>query len=136
MTETVMSMLRFAVLVLAAGPLVYYLLSLYCTVEYFRALRRLPPDDDSFAPPVSIVKPVRGIDNGAYENFASYCRLDYPEYELVFAAADPRDPVIPVIQQLQKDFPGRSIRFLTYVPRVVENNKVTSVGRRGTERGE
>src|SRR5260221_566693 len=129
MTETVMSMLRFAVLVLAAGPLVYYLLSLYCTVEYFRDLRRLPPDDDSFAPPVSIVKPVRGIDNGAYENFASYCQLDYPEYELVFAVADPRDPVIPVIQQLQKAVPDRSIRFVTDVPPVGENNKVNSLCR-------
>jgi ceramide glucosyltransferase len=129
MSETVLSVLRLAVLVLAAGPLVYYLLSLYCTIEYFRDLRRLPPRDDSFAPPVSILKPVRGVDPGAYENFASYCRLDYPQYELVFAMADPHDPVIPVIQKLQKDFPDRSIRFVTDVPRVGENNKVNSLCR-------
>ncbi|HXN50372.1 MAG TPA: bacteriohopanetetrol glucosamine biosynthesis glycosyltransferase HpnI [Candidatus Acidoferrum sp.] len=129
MTETVLSMLRLAVLVIAAGPLVYYLLSLYCTVEYFRTLRRLPPHDDSFAPPVSILKPVRGVDSGAYENFASYCQLDYPEYELVFAMADAHDPVIPVIEKLQRDFPGRSIRFVTDVPRVGENNKVNSLCR-------
>ncbi|MCU1240613.1 MAG: hypothetical protein JWO71_1339 [Candidatus Acidoferrum typicum] len=127
MSETVLSMLRLAVLVLAAGPLVYYLLSLYCTIEYFRGLRRLPPRDDSFAPPVSILKAVRGVDPGAYENFASYCRLDYPEYELVFAMADPQDPVIPVIEKLQRDFPDRSIRFVTDVPRVGENNKVNSL---------
>src|ERR1700686_2401309 len=129
MSETVLSMLRLAVLMLAAGPLVYYLLSLFCTVEYFRALRKLPPRDDSFAPPVSILKPVRGVDQGAYENFASYCRLDYPEYELVFAMADPHDAVIPVIEKLQKDFPRRSIRFVTDVPRVGENNKVNSLCR-------
>src|ERR1700687_2454458 len=129
MTETVLSMLRLAVLVIAAGPLVYYLLSLYCTVEYFRTLRRLPPHDDSFAPPVSILKPVRGVDSGAYENFASYCQLDYPEYELVFAMADAHDPVIPVIEKLQRDFPGRAIRFVTDVPRVGENNKVNSLCR-------
>jgi ceramide glucosyltransferase len=133
MTETVLSMLRLAVLVLAVGPLVYYLLSLYCTIEYFRALRSLLPRDDSFAPPVSILKPVRGVDHGVYENFASYCRLDYPEYELVFAMADPHDPVIPVIEKLQRDFPGRSIRFVTDVPRVGENNKVNSLCRLVTE---
>jgi len=127
MSETVLSVLRLAVLVLAVGPLVYYLLSLYCTVEYFRDLRKLPPRDDSFAPPVSILKPVRGVDPEAYENFASYCRLDYPEYELVFAMADPHDPVIPVIEKLQRDFPDRSIRFVTDVPRVGENNKVNSL---------
>jgi ceramide glucosyltransferase len=129
MNETVLSMLRLAVLVLAAGPLVYYLLAFYCTVEYFWALRRLPPRDDSFAPPISILKPVRGVDEGAYENFASYCQLNYPEYELVFTMADPHDPVIPVIQKLQKDFPGAQIRFVTDVPRVGENNKVNSLCR-------
>ena len=129
MSETVLSALRLAVLVLGAGPLVYYLLSLYCTVEYFRGLRKMPPRDDSFAPPVSILKPVRGVDPGAYENFASYCRIDYPDYELVFAMADPHDPVIPVIEQLQRDFPDRSIRFVTDVPRVGENNKVNSLCR-------
>src|SRR5258708_9975440 len=129
MTEAGVSMLRFAVLVFAAGRLVYYLLSLYCTLEYFRALRRLPPDGDSFAPPVSIVKPVRGIDNGAYENFATYCQLDYPEYELVFAAADPRHPVIPGIQQLHKAFPDRQLRFLTDLPRVGHDSKGNSLCR-------
>src|SRR5258708_21681264 len=135
MIETTLSMLRLAVLVLAAGPLVYYLLSLYCTVEYFLALRRSPPRDDSFAPPVSILKPVRGVDHAAYENFASYCRLAYPEYELVFALADPHDPVIPVIEKLQRDFPGRAIRFVTDVPRVGENDKVNSFCRLVKETG-
>jgi ceramide glucosyltransferase len=129
MGETVFLVLRLAVLLLAIGPLVYYLLSLYCTIEYFRGLRRLPARDDSFAPPVSILKPVRGVDSGAYENFASYCRLEYPQYELVFAMADPNDPVIPVIEKLQMDFPNRSIRFVTDVPRIGENNKVNSLCR-------
>ena len=129
MSETVLSGLRVAVLMLAVGPLVYYLLALYCTLEYFWALRGLPPRNDSLAPPVSILKPVRGVDPGAYENFASYCRLDYPQYELVFAMADPHDAVIPVVEKLQRDFPGRTIRFVTDVPRVGENNKVNSLCR-------
>jgi ceramide glucosyltransferase len=129
MNEALMVILRLAVFALAVGPLVYYLLSLYCTIEYFLALRRLPSRNDSFAPPVSILKPVRGVDHGAYQNFASYCQLDYPEYELVFAVADPDDPVIPVVGKLQKDFPSRSIRFVTDVARVGENNKVNSLCR-------
>jgi len=129
MSETVLTGLRGAVLLLAIGPLVYYLLALYCTLEYFWTLRGLPPRSDSFAPPVSILKPVRGVDPGAYENFASYCRLDYPQYELVFAMADPHDAVIPFIEKLQKDFPGSAIRFVTDVPRLGENNKVNSLCR-------
>src|SRR5260370_24009941 len=121
------SALRLIVLVLAAGPLVYYLLSLYCVIEYFVAMRKLSPRDDSFAPPVSILKAVRGVDHDAYENFASYCRLDYPEYELVFAMADRDDPVIPVIDKLRRDFPDTRIALVTDVPRIGENNKVNSL---------
>ena len=67
-------------LVLAVAPLAYYLLSLYCVVAYFHELRKSPPLNSAYLPPVSILKPVRGVDREAYENFASYCRLDYPEY--------------------------------------------------------
>src|SRR5713226_6040498 len=129
MSETMLSNLRFFVFVLAAGPMVYYALSLYCIVEYFRAQRRLPPRKDPIAPPVSILKPVRGADNGAYENFASYCQLDYPEYELVFAVADAEDSVVPVIEKLQLDFPDCSIRLLKGVERLGANNKVNNLAR-------
>src|SRR6266852_9071850 len=121
--------LRVIVLVLAASPLVYYILSLYCVIEYFVAMRKLSPRDDSFVPPVSILKAVRGVDHDAYENFASYCRLDYPEYELVFTMADRDDPVIPVIDKLRRDFPDTRIAMVTDVPRIGENNKVNSLCR-------
>jgi ceramide glucosyltransferase len=120
---------RVVVLILAVAPLVYYLLSLYCIVDYFRVVHKLHPPDHFFAPPASILKPVRGVDSEAYENFASYCRLSYPNYELLFATADPNDPVIPVIQRLQKDFPKRQIRLVTGVERLGENNKVNNLCR-------
>jgi ceramide glucosyltransferase len=125
----VLAALRLILLILAAGPLVYYLLSLYCIVEYFRAMRRLPPRNDAFAPAASILKPVRGVDRDAYENFASYCRLDYPEYEMIFAVADANDPVLPVIEKLRRDFPERQIRLVTSVERLGENNKVNNLCR-------
>jgi ceramide glucosyltransferase len=115
------------ILVLALGPVVYYLLSLYCVVDYFLSVRRLPPRSDAFAPPASILKPVRGVDRDAYENFASFCRLDYPEYELIFAAADASDPAVPIIQKLQRDFPERDIRLVTTVKSFGENKKVDNL---------
>jgi ceramide glucosyltransferase len=121
--------LRMVVLVLAAAPLVYYLLSLYCVVDYFRMVRRLPARKDEFAPPASILKPVRGVDLEAYENFASYCELNYPEYEMIFAVADRNDPAIPVIEKLQRDFPDRQIRLVTSIERLGENNKVNNLVR-------
>jgi ceramide glucosyltransferase len=116
-----------AILILALAPLAYYLLSFYCVLEYFQGLRRLPSVNRSFVPPVSIVKPVRNVDREAYENFASFCRLDYPKYEIVFAVADRDDPVIPVIQKLQQSFPMCPIRLVTAVANLGANNKVNNL---------
>jgi ceramide glucosyltransferase len=116
-------------LVLAAAPLAYYLLSLHCVVGYFRELRKLPVLKSSYSPPVSILKPVRGVDREAYENFASYCRLDYPEYEIIFAVAEPDDPAVPVIERLQTDFPRCSIRLIKGAERIGTNSKVNSLYR-------
>jgi len=121
--------LRSLLLLLALCPLVYYILSLYNIIGYFRSIRRLPPRDDAFAPPVSILKPVRGVDSEAYDNFASYCRLNYPVYEIIFAVTDPSDPIVPVIEKLQRDFPNTRIRLATSVERLGQNHKISNLYR-------
>jgi ceramide glucosyltransferase len=120
---------RFLILLLALGPLIYYCLAVFSGWDYFRRLQRLPPLDRSFAPPVSILKPVRGIDREAYENYASYCRLDYPEYEIIFAVGDSDDPVIPLVEKLQREFPQRAIRLIVGVARLGVSPKMNNLVR-------
>src|SRR5208283_2726911 len=124
-----MSLWRWAVLLGALGPLVYYVLAIFCGWDYFRKARKMAAPDLTFHPPVSILKPVRGVDREAYENFASFCRLDYPEYEIIFAVSDADDEVIPVIERLQHSFPGQHIRLLTGAARVGANSKVNKLCR-------
>jgi ceramide glucosyltransferase len=116
-----------ALLALAFLPCVYYLISLYCVISYFRSARKPATARTPFMPPASIAKPVRGLDHEAYENFASFCRLDYPEYELVFAVSDANDPVIAVIEKLREDFPDCSIRLITDIPQVGTSDKVNNL---------
>jgi len=116
-----------SLLILALLPFIYYVLCLYCVIGYFRGLCKTPPARSSFMPAASIVKPVRGLDFEAYENFASFCRLDYPEYEVVFAVSDPGDPVIPVIEKLRVEFPAVSIRLITNIPQVGTSDKVNNL---------
>jgi len=115
---------QYLVLVLAATPFLYYLLVLYSSWRFFwRAEKRLRRDPD-FTPPVSNLKPVRGLDPEAYENFASYCRQDYPEYELIFCVGGENDPSVPVLEKLARDFPERRIRVLYGSGRDAFNDKV------------
>jgi len=116
-----------AVLLVALSPLFYYLLSLYCVIGYFRCWRNTPAQKTSFMPPASIIKPVRGLDRESYENFASFCSLEYPKYEVVFAVSDAGDPVIPIIKKLLADFPSCSIRLITNVPHIGTSDKVNNL---------
>src|SRR6202035_5090026 len=95
------AVIRWAILALALGPLFYYLVGIYSAWRFFRVAHRraghTPPAQDE-ATPVSVLKPVRGLDPEAYENFASFCRQDYPEFEILFAVNDVKDPVVPIVQ--------------------------------------
>lgn len=122
-----LSSVVYVLLVVAASPLVYYLLAIYCLANYLAESRKSETARPRFTPAVSILKPVRGIDRGAYENFASFCRLDYSDYEIVFAVAEAEDPVVPLIHQLQRDFPEREIRLITGVARQGSNRKINSL---------
>ena len=114
---------------LAATPFIYYLLVLYSSWCFFRhAQDRVLPNSD-FTPPVSNLKPVRGADPEAYENFASYCRQDYPDYELIFCVSDENDTSVPVLEKLMRDFPDRRIRVLYGSGRGAINDKVAKLVR-------
>jgi len=114
---------RYIILGIAAIPFVYYLLALYSTVRFFTVTKRdLKPNTD-FLPPISCLKPIKGLDEDAYENYASFCRQDYPEYEIVFCV-DRDDPALPVLENLIRDFPDCQIRLLFGSGRNAINDKV------------
>ena len=116
------------VLVLAASPFVYYLLSLYSTARFFSAAQKENSPNRDFFPPISCLKPIKGLDEDDYENFASFCRQDYPNYEILFCV-DPDDPAVPVLEKLTRDFPDRQIRLIFGSGRTAINDKVARLVR-------
>jgi ceramide glucosyltransferase len=120
-----------AYILLAAAilPFVYYSIALYSSWRFFRGAQGPTPIKPGLTPPVSVLKPVRGLDPDAYENFASFCRQDYPEYEIVFCIDEDDERVRAAIEKLIRDFPERRIRVLLGSGRSAANDKVAKLAR-------
>src|SRR6266404_6548433 len=118
---------RDVLLLLAVAPLVYYALATLAALHFFRRERaRVLPN---YSPSVSLLKPVRGVDFGSYENFVSFCVQEYPDYEILFGVGDPADPAVPLIQRLIAPFPERRIALLLGAERIGANPKVNMLAR-------
>ena len=115
-----------ALLGLAAIPFIYYSIALFSCIRYFLTARM---SSSEFLPPISNLKPVRGLDPDAYENFASFCRQDYPSYEILFCVGDTSDPALPVLHRLVEDFPETKIRIVIGSGREATNDKVAKLAR-------
>jgi len=126
--ENISRAAEIAILTLAAVPSVYYLLALYCTYRFYSSSRPAIGKNSDFTPPVSCLKPIKGLDVEAYENYASFCRQDYPDYEILFCV-DRDDPALPVLEKLIVDFPKTHIRLLFGSGRDAINDKVARLVR-------
>jgi ceramide glucosyltransferase len=116
-----------AILVIATFPLIYYFLAIFAALAFSRRAKSLPPS--TFEPPLSILKPVHGIDFASYENYASFCTQDYPEYEILFAANEESDPAVAVVKRLIVDYPQRHIALLIGAKYFGANQKVNNLAR-------
>lgn len=117
---------RWLVLIGAGVPLAYYAAAMICAWAFFRRRKQKTPD---FCPPVSVLKPLRGLNRETYRNLASFCRQQYPDYELLFGVDDARDPAVPVVRRLMAEFPLLPIRLLIGIRTAGSNNKVAKLCR-------
>src|SRR5437588_2578477 len=117
--------LRDLIFAAALVALAFYLFSGWAAWRFFKNSRaHIANDTADFTSPLSILKPLRGLDRGAYENFASFCRQEYRQYEILFAASDETDPAVPVVRTLIRDFPDIPIRLLIDPETKGTNDKV------------
>ncbi len=101
-------------------------------VAAWRAARSFLADGDgvrsAFAPAVSILKSLKGLDPGMLDAFRSHCRQEYEgEYEMLFGVSALDDPAVTAVEQLQREFPDLPIRLVECPERLGSNGKVSTL---------
>ncbi len=117
----------------------YYLASIIAAERFFsksgregvkeQTLSASRSEDGNGEPcrPVSVLVPLCGADFRGYQNYASLCRQNYPEFEIIFGVADPKDSSVPVVQKLRADFPDVPIQLVISADVIGPNPKVNSL---------
>jgi ceramide glucosyltransferase len=90
----------------------YLILVVAGVLRFVKRRRELLASAD-YTPPVSLLKPVHGLEPNLEENLESFFRQDYPEFELLFCARVASDPALAVARRLAQKYPGVKARILT-----------------------
>jgi ceramide glucosyltransferase len=111
--------------VLTVAGMGYFLAALLAARVFLLKLRAPLPE---FAPGVSILKSLKGLDPGMRDAFRSHCRQDYTgPFELLFGVSALDDPAIAAVVELQAEFPDRKIRLIECPLRLGTNGKVSTL---------
>ena len=100
--------------VLLVGSIGFYAACFWFTRQFFA----IPPSvEEGFVEGVSILVPVCGLDEGAWENWSGFCKQNYEQYEVLFGVVDPTDSAVAMLEKLVKLFPDRARLFVGLQPR-------------------
>ena len=78
-------------------------------------------------PPISILKPMKGLDDNLFDNLDSFCRQDNPCYEVIFALQDYNDPAFKIAAKIRDRHPGKDISIVVEKCDVGLNPKVNNM---------
>ena len=111
--------------VLAAAGMGYFVAAMVAALTFIAA-RRAPLA--AFAPGVSLLKSLKGLDPGMMDAFRSHCHQPYTgEFELLFGVSSLEDPAVAAVEQLKAEFPQRAIRLVECPERLGTNGKVSTL---------
>jgi ceramide glucosyltransferase len=116
---------------LTVGGLVYMLLALWSARDFEHAWRRslrAAADSPAFAPDVSILKPMKGVDSRLHAGLVSHCRQQYSgNFEILFGVSSLGDPAVAEIERLRAEFPDCAIRLIECRQRLGTSGKVSNL---------
>lgn len=116
-----MKLLAIAAGSLTAAGIAYTAIALARVRKFRAAAQQYHP---RAATPITVLKPLYGDEPQLFENLYSFCDQDYPEYQIIFGAANPDDPALHVARAVAQRFPGRDIEIVAGTAKPAPNPKV------------
>ncbi len=116
--------------VVVAGGTTYYLIAISSVRRFFR-IHALNSNLSDRYPPVSLLKPLCGLDPGLEPNLESFFQQDYPAFEILMAVRDAGDPAAEVARRMMVCYPGVSAQLLVAGKSPYPNAKVHSLEKMG-----
>lgn len=111
---------------LTVAGIVYCIMALWAVRRFERAAPSSQPSD--FAPGISILKPIKGVDARMYAALASHCAQNYPgEFELLFGVSSLSDPAVAEVARLRVEYPHIDIRLIDCPQRLGPNGKLSNL---------
>ncbi len=111
---------------LTVSGIVYSVMALWAARRFDRT--PAPQPDPTFAPGITILKPVKGVDPRMHAGLASHCAQNYAgEFEILFGVSSLDDPAVPEIARLRVDHPHIPIRLIECPQRLGPNGKLSNL---------
>src|ERR1044071_4121040 len=95
-------------LALVARSLVYCVLTIVAALRY----RTVQPAPARTAPPISILKPLSGVDEGLESNLRTFFEQNFGTFEILFAVRSDRDPAVRIVEKLRAEYPAVPSRLI------------------------
>jgi len=119
----IISLIEWLCLAPILGGAVFNLLCLWTMADFRRRKREYL----TYIPPVSILKPVYGLEKNQLENLRSTCLQNYPEYEVIFSLQRRNDPALPILEAIQREFGQERVKVVIDEQKAGPNGKINNM---------
>ncbi len=104
-----------------------YLFFSFIALELFKYKKNKRVISSNFSPPVTILKPIYGLDPDMLNCLRSFCQQDYPKFQVIFGLQNEKDPAIPFVKKVVEEFSNCDISFIINTELHGTNHKVSNL---------
>ena len=106
---------------------VYSILSVWTIIRFFTSWKSDLKTTGGFKPPVTVLKPVKGLEKDLKSNLRTIGIQDYPKYQVVYSVQDSEDPALPILQEIQEELGSERVSVVISTVQAGANGKVNNL---------